>query len=323
MKQSVCIGIDMGGTNTAFGFVTKDGNVVAEGNISTTGHHNTDEYIKRLTLAIKEQWGSINQEYQITAIGVGAPSGNYRTRSIEESANLPWQGVIPFCDILEEIFGIPTFITNDANAATLGEQIYGGAKGMQDFVMVTLGTGLGSGYVANGRLIYGHNGLAGELGHTTAIKDGRECGCGKKGCLETYCSATGVKRTAIELMATTNTKSELRDIPYNKLTSKDVAIAANNGDKLAQQVFQITGEILGEALANTVAITGPEAIFLMGGLTKAGDLLFNPLRKSFNKSVMFLFKDCVNILPSAIDGNVAILGAAALAWSEIKESNNG
>lgn len=194
---------------------------------------------------------------------------------------------------------------------------------MQDFVMVTLGTGLGSGYVANGRLIYGHNGLAGELGHTTAIKDGRECGCGKKGCLETYCSATGVKRTAIELMATTNTKSELRDIPYNKLTSKDVAIAANNGDKLAQQVFQITGEILGEALANTVAITGPEAIFLMGGLTKAGDLLFNPLRKSFNKSVMFLFKDCVNILPSAIDGNVAILGAAALAWSEIKESNNG
>lgn len=323
MKQSVCIGIDMGGTNTAFGFVTKDGNVVAEGNISTTGHHNIDEYIKRLTLAIKEQWGSINQEYQITAIGVGAPSGNYRTRSIEESANLPWQGVIPFCDILEKIFGIPTFITNDANAATLGEQIYGGAKGMQDFVMVTLGTGLGSGYVANGRLIYGHNGLAGELGHTTAIKDGRECGCGKKGCLETYCSATGVKRTAIELMATTNTKSELRDIPYNKLTSKDVAIAANNGDKLAQQVFQITGEILGEALANTVAITGPEAIFLMGGLTKAGDLLFNPLRKSFNKSVMFLFKDCVNILPSAIDGNVAILGAAALAWSEIKESNNG
>lgn len=317
MKQSVCIGIDMGGTNTAFGFVTKDGNVVAEGNISTTGHHNIDEYIERLTLAIKEQWSSINEKYQITAIGVGAPSGNYRTRSIEESANLPWQGVIPFCDMLEDVFGIPTFITNDANAATLGEQIYGGAKGMQDFVMVTLGTGLGSGYVANGRLIYGHNGLAGELGHTTAIKDGRECGCGKKGCLETYCSATGVKRTAIELMATTNIKSELRDIPYNKLTSKDVAIAANNGDKLAQQVFQITGEILGEALANTVAITGPEAIFLMGGLTKAGDLLFNPLRKSFNKSVMFLFKDCVEILPSAIDGNVAILGAAALAWSEI------
>lgn len=319
MKQRVCIGIDMGGTNTAFGFVTKEGIVVAEGNISTTGHNNIEEYIERLTLAIKEQWSSINEKYQISAIGVGAPSGNYRTRSIEESANLPWKGVIPFCDMLEEVFEIPVFITNDANAATLGEQIYGGAKGMQDFIMVTLGTGLGSGYVANGRLIYGYNGLAGELGHTTAIKDGRECGCGKKGCLETYCSATGVKRTAIELMATTNTKSELRDIPYNKLTSKDVAIAANNGDKLAQQVFQITGEILGEALANTVAVTGPEAIFLMGGLTKAGDLLFTPLRKAFNKNLMFLFRDSVQILPSAIDGNVAILGASALAWSEIND----
>ncbi len=319
MKQRVCIGIDMGGTNTAFGFVTKEGDVVAEGNISTTGHNNIEEYLERLTLAIKEQWSSINEKYQISAIGVGAPSGNYRTRSIEESANLPWKGVIPFCDMLEEVFEIPVFITNDANAATLGEQIYGGAKGMQDFVMVTLGTGLGSGYVANGRLIYGYNGLAGELGHTTAIKDGRECGCGKKGCLETYCSATGVKRTAIELMATTNTKSELREIPYNKLTSKDVAIAANNGDKLAKQVFQITGEILGEALANTVAVTGPEAVFLMGGLTKAGDLLFAPLRKAFNKNLMFLFKDSVQILPSAIDGNVAILGASALAWSEIND----
>ncbi len=323
MKQTACIGIDMGGTNTAFGFVTKDGNVVAEGNISTTGHNCIEEYIERLALAIKEQWHSISEHYQVIAIGVGAPSGNYKTRSIEESANLPWQGVIPFCDMLEETFDIPTYITNDANAATLGEQIYGGAKGMQDFVMVTLGTGLGSGYVANGRLIYGHNGLAGELGHSCIVKDGRECGCGRKGCLETYCSATGVKRTAIELMATTTIPSELRSISYNDLTSKQVAQAAHNGDKLAQKVFQITGEILGEALANTVSVTGPEAIFLMGGLTKAGDLLFAPLRKAFNKNLMFLFKDSVEILPSAIDGNVAILGAAALAWSEIKEDNNG
>ena len=188
---------------------------------------------------------------------------------------------------------------------------------MNDFTMITLGTGLGSGFVANGRMIYGSNGLAGEFGHVIVVKDGRECGCGRRGCLETYCSATGVKRTAIELMGTTNTPSELRNIPYNTLTSKDIAQAAQNGDMLAKQVFEITGDILGQALANSVAMTGPEAIFLMGGLTKAGDLLFTPTQQSLDRNLMFLFKNSVKVLPSAIKGNVAILGAAALAWSEI------
>lgn len=317
MKERVTIGIDMGGTNTAFGVVDMNGKCVAEGNISTTAYADIDEYINNLAKAIKETFATISDNYVLVGIGVGAPSGNYRNRSIEESANLPWTGRIPFCDKLEQIFNIPTYITNDANAATLGEMIYGGAKGMNDFTMITLGTGLGSGFVANGRMIYGSNGLAGEFGHVIVVKDGRECGCGRRGCLETYCSATGVKRTAIELMGTTNTPSELRNIPYNTLTSKDIAQAAQNGDMLAKQVFEITGDILGQALANSVAMTGPEAIFLMGGLTKAGDLLFTPTQQSLDRNLMFLFKNSVKVLPSAIKGNVAILGAAALAWSEI------
>ena len=317
MKERVTIGIDMGGTNTAFGVVDINGQCVAEGNISTTAYADIDEYINNLAKAIKETFATISDNYVLVGIGVGAPSGNYRNRSIEESANLPWRGQIPFCDKLEQIFNIPTYITNDANAATLGEMIYGGAKGMNDFTMITLGTGLGSGFVANGRMIYGSNGLAGEFGHVIVVKDGRECGCGRRGCLETYCSATGVKRTAIELMGTTNTPSELRNIPYNTLTSKDIAQAAQNGDMLAKQVFEITGDILGQALANSVAMTGPEAIFLMGGLTKAGDLLFTPTQQSLDRNLMFLFKNSVKVLPSAIKGNVAILGAAALAWSEI------
>lgn len=318
MKERVTIGIDMGGTNTALGIVTINGECIAEGNISTTSYKDIDDYIFNLTQSIKDIFSPISEKYELVGIGVGAPSGNYRTRHIEASANLPWQGRVPFCKKLEDKLNIPTFITNDANAATLGEMIYGGAKGMKDFIMITLGTGLGSGFVSNGRMIYGNNGLAGEFGHTIVIENGRECGCGQHGCLETYCSATGVKRTAIELMATTVTPSKLRDIPFNSLTSKDIAIAAENGDLLAKQVFNITGRILGQAIANVVTITGPEAVFLMGGLTKAGDLLFNPLRESLNKNLMFLFKDSVKVLPSAIQGNVAILGAAALAWSELQ-----
>lgn len=318
MKERVTIGIDMGGTNTAFGICTINGDCIAEGNISTTAYKDIDEYISNLIQSIKDIFTSISEKYELAGVGVGAPSGNYRTGYIEDSANLPWKGRIPFCKKLEEQLQVPVFITNDANAATLGEMIYGGAKGMKDFVMITLGTGLGSGFVSNGRMIYGNNGLAGEFGHTIAVTNGRECGCGKKGCLETYCSATGVKRTAIELMATTTTPSELRNIPYNNLTSKDIAIAATNGDALAKQVFNITAEILGGALSNIVAITGPEAIFLMGGLTKAGDLLFTPLKQAMDKNLMFLFKDSVQVLPSAIKGNVAILGAAALAWSELQ-----
>ncbi len=313
MRRELSIGIDVGGTNTAFGFVDREGRMYAEGSIPTCGYGDVEAYIDQLCTAIRETYSVDGDE--IRGIGIGAPNCNYHTGNIVNAANLPWKGIIPLTHLIEKRFpGIPVFATNDANAATIGEMIYGGAKGMRDFVMITLGTGVGSGFVSNGKLIYGNNGLAGELGHIIIKENGRTCGCGRRGCLETYCSASGIVRTAIELMAEENSASILSEIPYNALTSQAIYEAALKGDKTAIEAFRRTGEILGKALANTILITGPEAIFVMGGPSKAGELLLAPAREAMEEHIFANFKGSVRLTTSEVKGNVAIYGAAALVW---------
>ena len=320
MKTTVALGIDMGGTNTAFGFITKDGNFLAEGNIPTNKHEDINDYLKELHIAINTVYNTIRDKVELIGIGIGAPCGNYLQGTIENASNLNWGGIIPFCDLLKEYYPtLPILLTNDANAATIGEMVYGGAKGMKDFIMITLGTGVGSGFVSNGQLIYGHDGFAGEFGHIIVSPNGRQCGCGRNGCLETYVSATGVKRTAYKMMAKYNYPSELRSIPFNEMTSKIICDAALKGDLIAINTFKYTGKMLGEALANIVAITSPEAIFLMGGLTKAGDLLFNPTKEHMEMNMLSMFRNKVKLLPSQLTQNVAIFGAAALVWKELEK----
>ncbi|NCE72449.1 ROK family protein [Odoribacter sp. Z80] len=320
MKKQVALGIDIGGTNTAFGFIDKEGNYMAEGNISTNNHEDINDYLKELHMEIEKVLDTIRNEVELTGIGIGAPCGNYLQGTIEHASNLRWPGVIPFCDLMKEFYPhLPVYLTNDANAATIGEMIYGGAKGMKNFVMVTLGTGVGSGFVSNGELIYGHDGFAGELGHIIVSPNGRQCGCGRNGCLETYVSATGVKRTAYKMMAKYNYPSELRAIPFNEMTSKTICEAALKGDMIAINTFKYTAKMLGEALANVVAITSPEAIFLMGGLTKAGDLLFGPTKEHMEMNMLKMFSNKVKLLPSQLTKNVAIYGAAALVWKELEK----
>ena len=279
MKRQVALGIDIGGTNTTFGFIDREGNYIADGNIETQKHEDINDYLKELYLEIEKVLDPLREEIEMIGIGIGAPNGNYYKGSIEFAPNLRWHDVIPLCDMMKEFYPqLPIFLTNDANAAAIGEMIYGGAKGMKDFIMVTLGTGLGSGFVANGQLIYGSDGFAGELGHIIVSPNGRQCGCGRNGCLETYVSATGVKRTAYKMMAKYNYPSDLRLVPFNEMTAKMVSEAAQKGDMIAINTFKYTGKMLGEALANMVAITSPEAIFLFGGLAKAGPLLFEPTK---------------------------------------------
>lgn len=321
MKKEVTLGIDMGGTNTAFGFIDQEGNFWAEGNIATNTHQDINEYLKELHTAIEKTLDKFRDQITLIGIGIGAPCGNYLQGTIENASNLNWKGIIPFCDLLQQYYpSIPIRLTNDANAATIGEMIYGGAKGMKDFIMVTLGTGVGSGFVSNGQLIYGHDGFAGEFGHIIVTPNGRQCGCGRNGCLETYVSATGVKRTAFEMMTTYNDPSELRSIPFHEMTSKIIYEAAIKGDAIALKTFEYTAEKLGAALANIVAITSPEAIFLMGGLAKAGDLLLEPTKKYMEKNMLFVFSNKTKVLPSQLTKNVAIYGAAALIWNEVHKS---
>lgn len=320
MKTKVALGIDIGGTFTKFGFVDKNANYIAEGTICTTQYEKIHDYLQELCISTHEVLSSIEKSVELVGIGIGAPDGNFYKGTIEYAPNLPWHGVIPFTEMMKEYYpDLPIYLTNDANAAAIGEMIYGGAKGMQDFLVVTLGTGLGSGFVAHGKLIYGHDGFAGELGHIIVSPDGRQCSCGRKGCLETYVSATGVKRSAYKMMAKYTANSPLRDIPFNEMDAKIISEAALAGDELARETFTYTGEMLGKALANVVAITSPEAIFLMGGLAKAGDLLFKPTRETMEKNMMKLFKNKVRLLPSQLDKNAAIYGAAALVWEANKE----
>ncbi|HMR92280.1 MAG TPA: ROK family protein [Chitinophagaceae bacterium] len=314
--QALAIGIDIGGTGTKFGIVDRDGNVLFSGEISTKAHTDIDSFIDELYQALSaliEKAGGIGR---MKGIGVGAPNGNYYTGTIEYAPNLPWKGIIPLAKLIENKFSLPVVLTNDANAAAIGEMMYGAAKSMRDFIMITLGTGVGSGIVANGQLIYGSDGFAGELGHTIIIPDGRlHPGTGKKGSLESYASATGVKYTALELLDTTDVPSLLRDIPREEMDSKKVYEAAIKGDKLAQSIYEYTGRILGLALANAVMFSSPEAIVLFGGLTKAGDLLLKPTREHMEANLIQIFQNKVKILISHLrESDAAILGASALVW---------
>jgi glucokinase len=251
-------------------------------------------------------------------IGIGAPNGNYYSGNIEYAPNLIWKGIIPLTEIIKSIFNLPVVLTNDANAAAVGEMVFGDAKEMDNFLMITLGTGLGSGLVVNGGLVYGHDGFAGELGHVCVKEDGRICGCGKRGCLETYVSATGIKRTVFELLAKEPDNSCFRAVTFNDLDAKQITIAANNGDPIAKKAFKNTGQILGKSLANTVAHISPEAIFLFGGLALAGKWIFDPTKKAMENNLMGVYKNKIQILPSALlHKNIAVLGAAALIWKEL------
>ena len=312
------IGLDLGGTNSVFGIVDSRGDIKATTAIKTQGYTNVEDYVKASVEAlfiIIDQVGGIEK---IKSMGIGAPNANYYNGTIEYAPNIAWahEGIVPLADMFSKALGIPVAITNDANAAAIGEMTYGVARGMKNFIMLTLGTGVGSGIVANGQLMYGSDGFAGELGHVTVRRtNGRSCGCGRNGCLEAYCSATGVARTARELLSTTDTDSLLRKIEPEKITSLDVSIAAGKGDELANNVFDITGEILGEACADFATFLSPEAFVFFGGLTKAGDLLMKPIKKSYNEHVMSLFRNKAQFLVSSLDGSsAAVLGASAIGW---------
>jgi len=316
MKE-FCIGIDIGGTNTVLGVVDTNGNFSAENSISTKKYKKIDDFIEALNICIQESLDSIETDFVLKGIGVGAPNGNYYNGTIEYAPNLNWNEIIPLSNILSKKFNVPVVLTNDANAAALGEMIYGAAKDLKDFIVITLGTGLGSGLVVNGEVIYGHDGFAGEIGHTIYDPNGRMCACGRKGCLETYASATGIKRTVIELLNNSETKSLLNEIPENELNSKDIYEAAVKGDKLALEAFDYTARILGLKLADSIAYTSPEAIFLFGGLALAGDYILKPTKKYMEENLLKIYKNKVRLELSGLMGkNAAILGAAALIWKE-------
>jgi glucokinase len=316
--KDVTLGIDIGGTNTVFGFVDKSGKCIYESSIPTYANEPAPMLIKRLHQEIDKKYKTISGENKLIGIGIGAPNANYFKGTVEQPPNLNW-GVVNILKILKQYYDLPSAITNDANAAAIGEMQFGAAKGMKDFIVITLGTGLGSGIVVNGQIVYGADSFAGEIGHTIVDPCGRECGCGRKGCLETYASASGIRRTVHELIATTNIPSELRDISFNLLTAKDISIAANKGDKMALEAFDYTAKVLGLKLSDTVAHLSPEAIILFGGLALAGDLIFVPTRRYMEAFLLPIFRNKVKIIPSALQGeNAAVLGAAALIWNEIK-----
>lgn len=324
--KKVAIGVDIGGTNTAIGVVDELGNVMVKDNIDTPTHGDIHLYVDELTLAIKELIKSVklmNPDIEIQGIGIGAPNGNYYAGTIEYAANLSFKGIVPLVNLLKQKFPDLKAIalTNDANAAAIGEMIYGGAKGMKNFVMFTLGTGVGSGVVVNGDLVYGHDGFAGECGHTTLVPGGRLCGCGALGHLEAYCSAPGMKRTAFELMVKYNANdSLLANKSFQELNSKMIFDAAEKGDKIALEVFEQTGKWLGQGLADTVHHLSPEAIFLFGGPTAAGDYIFKPTKENMEKHLLTTFKNKIQILPSQLKtGDAPIVGASALVYKEIEK----
>ena len=312
------IGLDLGGTNSVFGIVDSRGEIKATTAIKTQGYDKVEDYVDACVTALEpiiEQVGGIDM---IKAMGLGAPNGNYYNGTIEFAPNLSWghDGIVPLAAMFKERLGIPVALTNDANAAAIGEMIYGVARGMKNFIVITLGTGVGSGIVINGQLVYGCDGFAGELGHVIVRREnGRPCGCGRKGCLETYCSATGVARTARELLATTTQPSLLRELDPEKITSLDVAIAAGKGDKLANEIYEFTGRLLGEACADFAAFSSPEAFIFFGGMTKAGDLIMKPIEKAYDENVLKIFKGKAKFLVSGLEGSsAAVLGASAVGW---------
>lgn len=317
MSKPYVIGVDIGGTNTVFGIVDARGQVLASDSIKTLKHSDFDDYIADLKEGVERLLEANDAVGKIHGIGVGAPNSNFYTGEIIDPPNLPWGPVIPLAKKVSEAFpGIPVAVTNDANAAALGEMTYGAARGMRDFIMITLGTGVGSGIVINGQLVYGHDGFAGELGHVIMKRNnGRICGCGRTGCLEAYCSATGVARSAREFLEIRSDDSLLRNLPIEDITSKDVYDAAVNGDALAKEIFDYTGTILGEAFADMVAFSSPQAIILFGGLAKSGDMLLKPVRETLEKKVMPLFRGKTKVIVSELkESDAAVLGASALGW---------
>ena len=313
------IGLDLGGTNSVFGIVDARGDIKATTAIKTGGYANVDDYVKACAEALQPVIEEVGGIEKIKAMGIGAPNGNYYNGTIEFAPNLPWahDGIVPLAKLFSDALGIPVALTNDANAAAIGEMVYGVARGMKNFIVITLGTGVGSGIVVNGQLLYGHDGFAGELGHVIMVrgKEGRSCGCGRTGCLEAYCSATGVARTARELLAKTDRPSLLRDMNPEDITSLDVSIAAGKGDELAKEIYEFTGHMLGEACADFAAFSSPEAFIFFGGMTKAGDLIMKPIKEAYDAHVLKIFKNKAQFLVSGLDGaSAAVLGASAIGW---------
>lgn len=318
MNIQTVIGIDIGGTYTKIGLVDKEGNLYYENVIKTDAYENPENFVNALHKLLHKDILNL-EKYDIKGIGIGAPNGNFYSGTIEHAPNLPWKGIVPLADLMKTKFSLPVILTNDANAAAQGEMIFGAAKDLKNFLMITLGTGLGSGLVVNGGLVYGHDGFAGELGHICAKEKGRQCGCGRKGCLETYVSATGIKRTVFSFLASESDDSVFRNMTFNQVEAKDISEAANNGDPLAIKAYEKTGRLLGKSLADTVAHISPEKIFLFGGLAKAGKWIFEPTKKYMESYLLPIYKNKIEILPSALlDKNIAVLGAAALIWNDLE-----
>jgi len=314
----VTLGVDIGGTNTVVGFVDREGKCLAESSIPTNAHEPAESLVRRLHEKVEEIAKPLAGRITLKGIGVGAPNANFYRGTVENPPNLKWKGVVNLAALIRTYYDLPVAVTNDANAAALGEMLYGAAKGMKDFIVITLGTGLGSGIVAGGAMVYGADGFAGEIGHTIVDPRGRVCGCGRRGCLETYASASGICRTILELLAERREESELRNVSPQDLTSKMIADAAGRGDVIAREAFEVTGRILGLKLADSVAHLSPEAIILFGGLANAGALIFEPTKRHLEENLLNIFKNKVKLLPSGLkEGNTAVLGASALIWHEL------
>jgi len=318
-KKQVVAGVDIGGTNTVYGLVDKTGKVISEGKFATTDYPKVEDFVKILTGNLKKLVAA-KKDLELIGIGIGAPDANYHRGTVEHAPNLSWKGIVPLADMVKKHINVPTVLTNDANAAAMGEMVFGGAKKMKDFIVLTLGTGLGSGIVIDGKMVYGHTGFAGELGHMTIVPGGRACGCGRLGCLETYASASGLVKTVLQLLGEMREDSVLRTIPPSKLTSKKIAEAAAAKDPVAVKAMNKTAEYLGFGIINALVFSSPEAIFLFGGLAQAGDLIFNPVKKYLKENNYVLFKDTVKILPSGIpEANGAVMGAAALILNDLSQ----
>ncbi|MFC2085545.1 ROK family protein [Bacteroidota bacterium] len=314
------LGIDIGGTNTVFGLVNFEGRCLIHDSIPTKSMDPAEDLFKRLFFEFGRIYRDYINQYKLVGIGIGAPNANYYRGTVENPPNLNW-GIVDIVQLVKKYYDIPIVVTNDANAAALGELKFGVAKGMKNFIEITLGTGLGSGIVVNGNLLYGSDGFAGEMGHTTIVCDGRKCGCGKRGCLETYVSASGIVRTVFELLSDSNEASKLREITFHDLTSKEIYDAAIKGDKIAQSAFKYTGKLLGKAMADAAAYLNPEAFVLFGGLAKSGDMLIKPVKKHLENNLLRIIRGKIKILHSGLpEGYAAVLGASALIWHELKLS---
>ncbi len=319
-QTDIVAGIDIGGTNTKIGLVDREGLCISEASIETNGREPASQLVSRIAHSVLEMYEARKAYHVLKGIGIGAPNANYYKGTVEYPPNLAWPGVTDVVGMFKKHLAVPAAITNDANAAALGELYFGNGKGLRDFIVITLGTGLGSGLIVNGALVYGHDGFAGELGHMIVDPGGRECGCGRRGCLETYASATGICRTVFELLALRRAESELRQVPFATLTAKMISEAALRDDPIACEAFEVTGRILGSKLADSVVHTSPSAIILFGGLAAARELIFEPTARHLEASLLNIFRGKVRLLPSGLkEGTSAILGSAALIWNELEK----